>query len=86
MKPGKNKSLMRKWLGSYKAIDAIASNAYRLEVSEGIRGHTVVHTTLLKSFIRQVKPQDRNEDEEDTWEVDEIVNLRRIKELEQYRV
>ena len=41
---------------------------------------------LLKPFRRQDKPQDMEEDEEEIWEVEEIVNSRRVKGVVQYQV
>ena len=67
-------------------IKAISSYAYRLEVREGTRWHNVVHTTLLKPFRRRDEPQHMDEDEEQIWEVKEIVNSRKVKGVVQYRV
>ena len=86
MKAGNNKSLTRTWLGPYKVIKAIGSHAYRLEVPECTQWNNVVHATLLKLFRRRDEPQDMNEDEEGIWEVEEIVNSRRVKGVVQYRV
>ena len=85
VKAGNNKSLTRKWLGPCKVIKAIGSHAYRLEVPEDTQWHNVVHTTLLNPFRRRDKPQDMSEDEEEIWEVEEIVNSRRVKGVLQYR-
>ena len=86
VKAGNNKSLTRKWQGPYKVTKAIGSHAYRLKVPEGTQWHNVVHTTLLKPFRRRDEPQDMDEDEEEIWEVEEIVNSRRVKRVVQYRV
>ena len=86
VKPGYNKSLTHKWLGPYKVIKAIGSHAYILEVPEGTRWHNVVYSTLLKPFRKRNEHQDMNEDEEEIWEVEEIVNFKRVKEVVQYRV
>ena len=86
VKTGKNKSLTYKWLGPYKVIKAIGFHTYSLEVPEGTRWHNVVHTTLLKPFRRRDEPQDMDEDEEEIWEVEEIVNSRRVKGVVQYQV
>ena len=86
VKAGNNKLLTRKWLRPYEVIKAIGSHAYRLEVPEGTRWHNVVHTTFLKPFRRRNEPQDMDEDEEEIWEVEEIVLLRRVKGVVQHRV
>ena len=86
MKAGNNKSLTHKWLGPHKVIKAIGCHAYRLEVPEGTQWHNVVHTTLLKPFGRRGEPTDMSEYKEEIWEVEEIVNSRRVKPAVQYRV
>ena len=79
VKTGNNKSLTQKWLGPYKVIKGIGSHAYRLEVPVGTRWYNVVHTILFQPFRRRDEPQDMDEDEEEIWEVEEIVNSRRVK-------
>ena len=86
VKAGNNKSLTRKWLGTYKVMKAIASHAYRLEVLEGTRWHNVVHTTLLKQFRRRDEPQNMDEDEAEVCEVEEIINSRKLEGVVLYRV
>ena len=86
VKAGNNKSLTHKCLGPYKVIKAIGSHAYPLEVPKGTRWHNVVHSTLLTPLRRQDKPQDIEEDEEEIWEVEEIVNSSRVKRVVQYQV
>ena len=65
VKPGTKKSLTLKCLAPYHVIKAIDSHAYPLEVPEDTRWYTVVHTTPLKAFKRQDKPQDIDEDKEE---------------------
>ena len=86
VKAGNNKSLTQKWLGPYKVIKGIGSHAYRLEVPVGTRWYNVVHTILFQPFRRRDEPQDMDEDEEEIWEVEEIVNSRRVKGVVQYRM
>lgn len=81
-----NTSPTQKWLGPYEIIKAIGSYFYGLEVTEGARWHHVVDTTLLEPFRRRAELQDMKEDKEVIWEVKEIVNLRRVKAVAQYRV
>ena len=81
---GNNKSLTRKGLGPSKVVKEIGSHTYQLEVPEGTRWHTIVDTILLKLFRRRDEPQDMNEDMEEIWEVEEIVNSRRVKGVVPY--
>jgi len=84
VRAGNNRSLTNKWIGPYKVLEAIGSYAYRLEVPEGTRWHNVVHTTLLKAFHRRDEDQDMNEDDPDVYEVESIVNSRKIRGVVEY--
>ena len=86
VKAGNNKSLTRKWLGPYNVVKAIGFHAYGLEVPVGTRWYNIVHTTLLKPFRRRDEPQEMEGDEEEIWEVEEIINSRRVKGVVQYQV
>ena len=86
IKAGNNRSLTNKWIGPYKVTKAIGTHAYQLEVPEGTRWHNVVHTTLLKPLRLRDKQQDMEEDEEDVFEVESIVDSRRYRGVVKYRV
>jgi len=86
IRAGNNRSLTNKWIGPYKVLKAIGSHAYQLEVPEGTRWHNVVHTTLLKPFHRRDEDQDMDEDDPDVYEVESIVNSRKIRGVVKYRV
>jgi len=86
IRAGNNRSLTNKWIGPYKVLEAIGSYAYRLEVPEGTHWHNVVYTTLLKPFHRRDKDQDMDENDPDVYEVESIVNSRKIRGVVKYRV
>ena len=86
IKAGNNRSLTNKWIGPYKVTKAIGTHAYQLEVPQGTRWHNVVHTTLLKPFRRRDEPQDMEEDEEDVYEVESIIDSRKNRGVVKYRV
>ena len=67
-------------------MQEIGSHAYRLEVPEHRRWHNVVHAILLKPFRRQDKPHKIDKNKEEIWEVEEIVNSRRVTGVIQYQV
>jgi len=81
-----NQSLTNKWIEPYKVIEAIGSHAYRLEVPEGTRWHNVVHTTLLKPFNRRNEDQEMDDDDPDVYEVESIIDSRKIHDVVKYRV
>ena len=86
VKAGINQSCTHKRLGPHEVITAIGCHAYRLEVPKSMRWHNVVHTTRFKPFRRRDQPQEMDEDKEEIWEVEEIVNSSRDEAVVQYRV
>ena len=81
MKAGNKRSLTHKWIGPFRVTAAKGTHAYKLEVPRGTRWHNVVHTTLLKPFRDRAEPQELDEDEEDNYEVEQIVDSRRVREI-----
>ena len=77
IKAGNYRSLTNKWIGPYTITKAVGTHAYQLEVPQGTRWHNVVHTTLLKPCRRRNEPQDMEEDEEDVYEVESIIDCRK---------
>ena len=45
-----------------------------------------MHTTLLKPFRDRTEPQELDKDEEDNYEVEQIVDSRNVRGKVQYRV
>ena len=86
MRDGNNRSLTRKWLSPHKVMKSIGSHAYRFQVPNGIRWHHVVYTTLFKPFGSRDEAQDVEVDDNEIWEVEEIVKLRKIKGVVPHRV
>jgi len=83
---GNNRSLTNKWIGPYKIIEAIGFHAYQLEVPEGTHWYNVVHTTLLKPFNRRDEDQEIDDDDPDVYEVESIIDSRKIRGVVKYRV
>ena len=86
VKAGNNRSLTNKWIGPFRVTAAKGTHAYKLDVPGGTRWHNVVHTTLLKPFRGRAEPQELVEDEEENYEVEQIVDSRRVRGKVQYRV
>ena len=76
-----NNSLTRKWLRPYEVREAIASTANEFKVPNVTWLHNIVHTTLFKLFERQDQPQHIDKNEEEIWQVEEIINWEESKEL-----
>ncbi len=86
------KKLNDKMLGSFQITESVGS-FYKLELSETMRIHDVFHSELLRSAVDDSLPDQKNEssgsivvNDEDEWEIDDILNSRRYRRRLQYRV
>ncbi len=79
-------------LDSFTNLDLVDSS-YKLELPESMRVHDVFHPDLLRSAADDPLPDQKNEpsgsivvNDEDEWEIDDILNFRRYRRRLQYRV
>src|SRR5947209_18996881 len=79
----KSKKLDYKRIGLFKILEKIGSSAYRLELSESYRIHSVFHVNLLEPYVKNTFRDRRIEpphptliDEELEYETEEILNSR----------
>jgi len=86
------KKLDDKMLGSFTNLDLVDSS-YKLELSESMRVHDVFHPDLLRPAVDDPLPGQKNElsgsivvNDEDEWEIDDILDFRRYRRRLQYRV
>ena len=71
----------------------LVDSSYKLELSESMRVHDVFHSDLLRPAADDLLPGQKNEpsgsiviNDEDEWEIDDILNFRRYRRRLQYRV
>jgi len=86
------KKLDDKMLDSFTNLGSVGSS-YKLELSESMRVHDVFHSDLLRPAADDLLPGQKNEppgsivvNDEDEWEIDDILNSRRYRRRLQYRV
>jgi len=86
------KKLDDKMLDSFINLDLVDSS-YKLKLSESMRVHDVFHSDLLRSVVDDLLPDQKNElsdsiviNDEDEWEIDDILNSRWYRRRLQYRV
>ncbi len=87
-----SKKLDDKMLDSFTNLGLVGSS-YKLELSESMRVHDVFHSDLLRSAADDLLPGQKNEppgsivvNDEDEWEIDDILDSRRYRRRLQYRV
>ncbi len=86
------KKLDDKMLDSFINLDLVDSS-YKLKLSESMHVHDVFHSDLLRSVVNDFLPDQKNEssdsiviNDENEWEIDDILNSRRYRRRLQYRV
>ncbi len=86
------KKLDDKMLDSFKITDSV-DFFYKLKLLDTMRIHDVFHSELLRSAVNDSLPGQKNEfsgsivvNDEDEWEIDDILNSRRYRRRLQYRV
>jgi len=86
------KKLNNKMLDPFQITDSVDS-FYKLKLSETMRIHDVFHSELLRSAVDDSLSGQKNEpsgpiviNDEDEWEIDDILNSRRYRRRLQYRV
>lgn len=81
-----------KYLGPYKVLERIGKRAYRIKIPATWKVHDVFHVSLLEpkkpdNFGRQAEPQPAIViDEEEEYEVEEILNSRIYRNKVQYLI
>ena len=86
------KKLDDKMLDSFKVTDSV-DFFYKLKLSDTMRIRDVFHSELLRPAVDDSLPGQKNElsgsivvNNEDEWEIDDILNFRRYQRRLQYRV
>ncbi len=86
------KKLNDKMLDSFINLDLVDSS-YKLKLSESMHVHDVFYSDLLRSVVNDFLSDQKNEfsgsiviNDENEWEIDDILNSRRYQRRLQYRV
>ncbi len=86
------KKLDDKMLDSFKVTDSV-DFFYKLKLLDTMRIHDVFHSELLRSVVDDSLSGQKNElsksivvNDEDEWEIDDILNFRRYRRRLQYRI
>jgi len=87
----RTEKLMERFIGPYRIKKIILSNAVDLELPSTIKIHSVVNVSRIQKYVGQVEGQEKEWPApviigEEEWEVERILNKRRIREKDKYLV
>jgi len=88
----RTKKLTERFVGPYKVKEIVLSNTVKLELPSIVRIHPVVNISRIRRYIGQVEEQKKEQpapviiEGEEEWEVERILNKRKIRGKEKYLV
>jgi len=86
------KKLVDRYIGPYTIEEVISTNAVKLRLLTSMRIHSVVNVSQIVRYKEQVEGQRKEEgkpievEEVKEWEIEKILNKRKIREVEKYLV
>jgi len=84
--------LIERYIGLYVIEEVISSNAVKLRLPSSMRIHPVVNMSQIVWYKKQVKGQKKEKGKlievegVEEWEVEKILNKRKIRGVEKYLV
>jgi len=84
--------LVERFVGPYKIKAVISSNVVELELPTTVKIHLVVNVSQIKRYVNQVNGQRREAPQpvvvegEEEWEVEKILNKRKIRGKDKFLV
>ena len=84
--------LVERYVGLYEIEEVVSTNMVKLQLPSSMRIHPVVNISQIVRYREQVKEQKKEEEKPievegvKEWEVEKILNKRKIKEVEKYLV
>jgi len=87
-----SEKLVERFVGPYKVKAVISSNVVELELSATIKIHLVVNVSRIKRYVDQVNGQRKEAPQpvvvegEEEWEVEKILNKRKVRGKDKFLV
>ena len=87
-----SKKLMERYVGPYAIEEVVSPNAVKLQLPSSMRIHPVVNVSQIVRYKEQIKGQKKEEgkpvevEEVEKWEVEKILNKKRMRGVEKYLV
>jgi len=88
----RTEKLTKRFVGPYKVKKIVSSNAVELELPNTVKIHLVVNVSRIRRYIGQVEGQKKEQpapviiEGEEEWEVEQILNKRKIRGKDKYLV
>jgi len=88
----RTEKLTERFVGPYKVKSIVSTNAIELELPSTVKIHPVVNVSRVRRYTSQVEgqkkemPQPMVIEGEEEWEVEKIINKRRIRGRDKYLV
>jgi len=88
----RTEKLTERFVGPYKIKKIVSSNAVELELPSTVKIHPVVNISRIRRYIGQVEGQKKEQPlpviikREEEWEVERILNKRRVRGKDKYLV
>ena len=92
MKGRRSEKLTERFVGPYKVKAIISSNVVELDLLATIKIHPVINVSRIRSYTSQVEGQQKEMpqpviiEEEEEWEVEKILNKRKVQGKDKYLV
>ena len=86
------RKLVDRYIGPYTIEEVVSTNAVKLRLPTSIRIHLVVNISRIVQYKEQVEEQKKEEgkpieiEEVKEWEIEKILNKRKIREVDKYLV
>jgi len=86
------KKLMERYVGPYSIEEVVSSDVVKLQLPSSMRIHLIVNVSQIVQYKKQVKGQKKEEGKPievegvKEWEVEKILNKKKIREVEKYLV
>jgi len=88
----RTEKLTERFVGPYKIKEIVSSNVIKLKLSSTVRIHPVVNVSRVRRYVGQVEGQKKEQpapviiEGEEEWEVEQILNKRKVRGKDKYLV
>jgi len=88
----RTEKLTERFVGPYRVKKIISSNAVKLELPNTVKIHPVVNVSRVRRYVGQVEGQRKEQpapviiEGEEEWEVEQILNKRKVRGKDKYLV